>query len=113
MVLFDTAAAVREGARLIVRYFGEFETSLANSQPAPWQREQSLRPALTIKKGSVGIARPEALQRLQLRTGSLTRTSPFPRHTGHTPSSIGLPAQSPQVLDEYADIQPAGNQNEL
>ena len=41
------------------------QTSLANSQPAPWQSEQTLRPALTIKKGSVGIARPEALQRLQ------------------------------------------------
>jgi len=70
----------------------------------PWQREQSLRPALTTKKGSLGIAWPEALQRLQLRTGSLTRTSPFPRHTGHALLSIGLPAQNPQVLDEYADI---------
>ena len=70
----------------------------------PWQREQSLRPALTTKKGSLGIAWPEALQRLQLRTGSLTRTSPFPRHTGHALLSIGLPAQNPQVFDEYADI---------
>ena len=81
------------------------QTSLAKSQPAPWQSEQSLRPALTIKKGSLGIARPEALQRLQLRTGSLTRTSPLPRHTGHAPSSNGLPAQNPQVFGEYADIQ--------
>jgi len=51
------------------------------------------------------MARPEALQRLQLRTGNLTRTSPFPPHTGHVPFSIDLPAQNPQVFGEYADIQ--------
>ena len=61
-------------------------------------------PALTTKKGSFGIARPEALQRLQLRTGSRTRTSRLPRHTGHRPFSIGLPAQNPHVFGEYADI---------
>ena len=74
-------------------------STLGNSQPVPQQREQSLRPALTIRKGSPGIARPEALQRLQLRIGSLTRTSPLPRHTGQA-SGIGLPSQNPQVFGE-------------
>ena len=87
------------------RYFdGGGEASLANSQPVPWHREQSLRPAFTIKKGSAGIARPVELQRLQWRTGSLTRTSPFPRHTGHILVSSALPSQKPQGFGKYADI---------
>jgi hypothetical protein len=58
------------------------------------------------------MARPEALQRLQLRIGSLTRTCPFPIQTGHAPSSIGLPAQNPQVFGEYADIIGRRRKNE-
>ena len=50
------------------------------------------------------MARPVELQRLQLRTGSLTRTSPFPRHTGHILVSSALPSQNPQGFGEYADI---------
>ena len=47
----------------------------------------------------IAIARPETLQRLQLRIGSLTRTSPLPKHTGQA-SGIGLPSQNPQVFGE-------------
>ena len=76
-----------------------------SEQPASTLAERAkLAARLNDQERSLGIAWPEALQRLQLRTGSLTRTSPFPRHTGHALLSIGLPAQNPQVLDEYADI---------
>jgi hypothetical protein len=51
------------------------------------------------------VARPDELQRLQLRTGNLTRTCPFPLHPGQSFSSNGLPAQNPQVLSKYADMR--------
>ena len=50
------------------------------------------------------MALPVDLQRLQLLTGSLTWTCPFPPQPGQSEFGVGVPAQNPQVLSEYADM---------